>query len=135
MSDRSQIFGEVRSLIAANKLGDAATKLKELASQVDGFNDVELQSEYYYLLATTNFSSQTHAEVLRQAETAYELVAATAANELVGRIQALIAASTVGWGIFGFLVGSAAQVGFSLIYGTAALFNAVRFLRGGGPHQ
>lgn len=48
----------------------------------------------------------------------------------VWRIQALVAASTIGWGLYGFLVGSVGQVVFSLIYGLAAAFNAVRFLRG-----
>ncbi|MFH2055265.1 MAG: tetratricopeptide repeat protein, partial [bacterium] len=90
MSDLNQIFDGVRSLIADNKLSEATTKLQELAGKVDSSDEVELRAEYYYLLATANFSSQPHAEVLRQAQAAYELVVASAATELVGRIQALI---------------------------------------------
>ncbi len=58
------------------------------------------------------------------------LLAITARHQgPVWRIQALIAASTIGWGLYGLMVGSAAQIGFSLIYGTAAAVNAVRFQR------
>lgn len=47
----------------------------------------------------------------------------------VWRIQALVLASTIGWGAFGFAAGSYVQVVFSSIYGTAALLNAIRFFR------
>ncbi len=47
----------------------------------------------------------------------------------VWRIQALILVSTIGWGTYGFLVGSVVQVAFSTVYGAAALANAVRFFR------
>ncbi|MCP4381425.1 MAG: YgjV family protein [Hyphomicrobiales bacterium] len=45
------------------------------------------------------------------------------------RILALIGASTVGWGLYGVLVGSIAQVVFSAVYGSVAVFNAIRFSR------
>jgi Bacterial inner membrane protein len=58
------------------------------------------------------------------------LLAITARHQRpLWRIQALIAASSIGWGLFGLMVGSAAQIGFSLVYGAAAAVNAVRFLR------
>ncbi len=51
----------------------------------------------------------------------------------VWRIQALILVSTIGWGTYGLLVGSVVQVAFSMIYGVAALANAVRFFRQQSP--
>ena len=50
---------------------------------------------------------------------------------LTWRIQALVCLSTIGWGTYGFMVESLAQVVFSIVYGTAALFNAFRFARVG----
>ncbi len=90
MSERNNIFGHVCSLIAKSNLSEAAEQLQQLASEVTEAEDVQLRAEYHYLLATVNFSTKPHTEILAEAMIAYDLIAAGVANQLIGRIQALI---------------------------------------------
>jgi two-component system, NtrC family, response regulator AtoC len=101
LSETADKLTFINQLVVENKFVEAKAELEKLVPIVEQ-NPGSLQAgEFYYLLAVAEFSSKPHLEVLDLARKAYDIVGATAANLLIGRVQALMGKLYVALGELG----------------------------------
>ena len=98
LSETADKLSFINQLVSENKFVEAKVELDKLSPFVEQHPGSLEAGEFYYLLAVTEFSSKPHLEVLDLARKAYEIVSTTAANLLIGRIQALMGKLCVAMG-------------------------------------
>ncbi len=89
-TDTADKLKTIQILIGENKFVAARDELGKLAPIIESEPSSVTAGEYLYLQAAVDLPTKPPLEVLAVATKAYALVAATAENLLIGRIQALI---------------------------------------------
>ncbi len=89
-TDTADKLRSIQSLVGENKFVEAREELGKLTPVIESESSARVAGEFLYLQATVDLQTKPPLEVLAVANKAYALVANTAENLIIGRIQALI---------------------------------------------